>query len=355
MGMMNFGSTFANTGHAVPESPSPVARARSVSPPPVSVPAPRRFQQQVRYWSSRHSGSPTTDARRASADSFRPVGYHARNGDSISEIVCPSPIKINIIPPQPAASPAEFNSEISTVQSPSASATGFGQPEALGNERFGSRRVVGDRFIGMSARQAEASDMPSLPDVASLDSARSRGGTNGSRRKSRPIPLPQSQIMTFPDVTIAISDSNEKAKSTQFRAFPEPATSWTRLQGSRTRFKPYLFLLIPLAFVFLHLYYLTVDRQFMRAGHAMVFGKPIRTNDIWSSRDAILLDEDFDSLFDATDAQIDVDASITYRAEWYEVDNDGLYQGETLQDFHPAIDSHQRHRGGPGRWLRRHE
>lgn len=353
MGMMNFGSTFTNTGHAVPESPSPVARARSVSPPPVSVPAPHRFQQQVRYSSARHSGSPTTDARRASADSFRPVGYHARNADSISEIVCPSPIKINIIPPQPAASPAEFNSEISSVHSPSASATRFGQSEAFGNERFGSRRTVGDRSIGMSASQS--GDMPSLPDAASLDSARSPGGTNGSRRKSRPIPLPQFQTTTFPDVTIAISDSNEKAKSTQFPAFPESTTSWTRLQGSRNRFKPYLFLLIPLAFVFLHLYYLTVDRQFMRAGHAMVFGKPIRTNDIWSSRDAILLDEDFDSLFDATGAQVDVDESITQPAEWYEVDNNGLYQGETLQSSHPTINGHQKHRGGPGRWLRRHE
>ena len=93
----------------------------------------------------------------------------------------------------------------------------------------------------------------------------------------------------------------------------------------------------------------------MRAGHAMVFGKPIRTNDIWSSRDAILLDEDFDSLFDATGAQVDVDESITQPAEWYEVDNDGLYQGETLQSSHPTINGHQKHRGGPGRWLRRHE
>ncbi|GHJ88445.1 hypothetical protein NliqN6_4847 [Naganishia liquefaciens] len=351
MGMRNFGSTFANTVHTIPESPSPVARARSVSPPPVSVPATRRFQQQIRYSSPPHNGSPTTDARRASADSFRPVGRHARNGDSISEIICPSPIKINIIPPQPAA---DFTSDVVSVQSPSATVTKLGQSRPARDGHAQSRAISGDMSGIVSARQVHASYMPCLPAGAPLAGGRNPGSTNGSRSKTRPTPLPQSQSVTFPDISIAITESDDKAKSTHFRAFPEPATSWTRFQGSRTRFKPYLFLLIPLAFVFLHLYYLTVDRQFMQAGHAMVFGKPIRTNDIWISRDAILLNEDFESLFDETGAQINVDQVIASPADWHDVDHDTLLLGETLQNSQFDLNSHQKHRGGHGRWLRRH-
>lgn len=350
--MMNFGSSFANSGHAIPDSPSPVARARSVSPPPVSVAAPRRIQQQVRYSSSFRDGSPTKDARRASADSFRPVEYNARHGDSISEIICPSPIKINIIPPQPAASPSGFSNDVCSVQSPSVTVNGTGQSGVPRSGHAESRGITSGRFGAMSARQPEPSWTPSQPAVVSLDSARTPATIHGARRKSRPAPLPHPIAMPSSTIDIASNQSGEKAKSTHFRAFPESATPWTRLQGSRTRFKPYLFLLIPLAFVFLHVYYLTVDRQFMRAGHAMVFGKPIKTNDIWSSRDAILLDEDFDSLFDATGAQINMDGEIASHAEWYDADNDAVHQDKTTQKSHSDINS-QRHRGGHGRWLRR--
>lgn len=343
--MMNLSS------FAVPESPSPVARARSVSPPPVSVAAPQRFQQQTRYASSFHNGSPTKDARRASADSFRPVDYNARHGDSISEIVCPSPIKINIIPPQPTASPSGFSNDVCSVQSPSVTATEVRQAKVVRSGHAESRGIVGGRFGAMSARQSETSWMPSQPAMASLDSART-SVTQGSRRKSRPTPLSHPIAASSSNVTITFAEPSPEIKSTHFRAFPEPATPWTRFQGSRTRFKPYLLLLIPLAFVFLHIYYLTVDRQFMRAGHALVFGNPIKSNDLWNSRDAILLDEDFDSLFDATGAQINVDARIASHAEWYDVDDDVTQNDETAQNSHSDLDG-QKHRGGHGRWLRR--
>jgi hypothetical protein len=69
---------------------------------------------------------------------------------------------------------------------------------------------------------------------------------------------------------------------------------------------------------------------------------------------AILLNEDFESLFDETGAQINVDQVIASPADWHDVDHDTLLLGEALQNSQFDMNSHQKHRGGHGRWLRRH-
>lgn len=91
----------------------------------------------------------------------------------------------------------------------------------------------------------------------------------------------------------------------------------------------------------------------MRAGHAMVFGKPSTATNLWSSGDALLVDEHFDGFADTIEAEFGAEDN-TSEAEGYDSDvkvsnNEHL----ALQDSPSTKISHKKHRGGPGRWLKR--
>lgn len=358
MGMMNIASSFSNS-YAAPDSPSPVARSRSVSPPPVTVIAPRRTQhQQVRYSSASHNGSPTKDGRRASADSFRTLDYASTQYDeatTVPGIVCPSPVKINIIPPQVVEVSPIADIDFRLAQCTSPSHRGNKRPSFM----RANRRVVpepintADSGIDMMSMGQPSSWAPTQFAQSSLDQPEPANNIHGSRRKSHPPTLP-SPVTTPTAVALRSSfDTDTTNGSTHFRAFPEPAVTWTRFKVSPYRFKSYLFLLIPLVFVFLHIYYLSVDRQFMRAGHAMVFGKPMTATTLWSSGDALLIDEHFDGFATTVDAQAltQDDAS---SAEWYDPDAKAFGdEYEAAQEPTLNQNGHKKLRSGQGRWLRR--
>lgn len=356
---MNIASSFANS-YTAPESPSPVARSRSVSPPPVSVTAPRRTQhQQIRYSSAFQNGSPTKDGRRASADSFRPLEYNHEQYDeatAVPGIVCPSPIKINIVPPQAAIASPVAPSDFRLTQCPSPSARGNRRPSLVRADQSVVMELMNtmDSGIDMALVKQPASWTPTQIAQPSVDQSRPASTGHGSRRKSHPPTLPSP--VTTPSAAAlrsSFDDLTTNDSSTHFRAFPEPAITWTRIKVSPYRFKSYLFLLIPLVFVFLHIYYLSVDRQFMRAGHAMVFGKPITAPTLWSSGDASLVDEHFDGFADTIEAEFGAEDN-TSDAEWYnpdaKVSND---EHHASPDSHSIKNGHKQHRGGHGRWLKR--
>ncbi|KAJ9112165.1 hypothetical protein QFC20_002346 [Naganishia adeliensis] len=321
MGMMNIASSFANS-YTAPESPSPVARSRSVSPPPVSTPISEQYDEAT----------------------------------AVPGIVCPSPIKINIVPPQAAIASPVAPSDFRLTQCPSPSARGNRRPSLVRADQSVVMELMNtmDSGIDMALVKQPASWTPTQIAQPSVDQSRPASTGHGSRRKSHPPTLPSP--VTTPSAAAlrsSFDDLTTNDSSTHFRAFPEPAITWTRIKVSPYRFKSYLFLLIPLVFVFLHIYYLSVDRQFMRAGHAMVFGKPITATTLWSSGDASLVDEHFDGFADTIEAEFGAEDN-TSDAEWYnpdaKVSND---EHHASPDSHSIKNGHKQHRGGHGRWLKR--
>lgn len=287
-------------------------RSRSVSPPPVSVAPPQRIQlQQGRHRTTMPNGSPIRDVRRASTESVRSLTYTSAAFDNIHspsvhdspspKVIAPSAVKMQSFSPM-TRSPLPKEPLNMTSRQP------MGKPikrptlvradKSVDLQRVG-RMVETFQIAPQESYQNNWSAFDESNREPSWIATASQNFRRNSNSNVLPTHVTTPKPAAFFDCAHDSANEDEPASSsssTQFRAFPKPTLVWTPTGVTRKLFKPYLFLLVPLVLMFLHVYYSAVNQEFLRAGNAMVFGQPIVNHGVWSSRDLMLIDDHFDGL-----------------------------------------------------------
>ncbi|KAJ9124175.1 hypothetical protein QFC22_000972 [Naganishia vaughanmartiniae] len=307
MAMMNIDSTSFNQHRITMDSPT---RSRSVSPPPVSVAPPQRIQlQQGRNRTTMPNGSPIKDLRRASTESIRPLTYTSAAFDNIHsssshdtptpKVVSPSVVKMHS-----AHSATRSSTPREPFNLPSRHPMGkaIKRPALVRADKSIDLQRVGRKVGRFDAIPQESyqTNWSSFDESSQEPSWMATAGQNFRRNSNSdilPTPVTAPKPAAFFDCAHDSATEDDHTSSiTQFRAFPKPTFTWTPTGLTRKVFKPYLFLLVPLVLMFLHVYYSAVNQEFLRAGNAMVFGQPVVHSGVWSSRDLMLIDDHFDGL-----------------------------------------------------------
>lgn len=353
MGMMNIDSTSFNQHRISIDSPT---RSRSVSPPPVSVAAPQRIQlQQGRHRSTLPNGSPIKDVRRASTESIRPLTYTSAAFDNIhSPSVHDSPTPKVISPSvvQMHSAPSTTRSPLQEYRKSSQQQIGkaIKRPTLVRADKSVDLQRIGrsvDRFVP-TPQESYQNNWSAFDDPNQEPSWMATASHNFRRNSNSevlPTPVTAPKPAAFFDCTH--DSASDDPSSTQFRAFPTTTLAWTPTGVTRKLFKPYLFLLVPLVLMFLHVYYSAVNQEFLRAGNAMVFGQPVINSGVWSSRDLMLIDDHFDGLSHHHHAANDVSN------RYIETPESADKNSDTTAETTPA--GHLGHTSGGRRirWLRR--
>ncbi|KAJ9106247.1 hypothetical protein QFC21_001392 [Naganishia friedmannii] len=251
------------------------------------------------------NGSPINDVRRASTESIRALTYTSAAFDHIhSPSVHDSPSPKVISPTAVKMRPVISTARSETSNSPrQAMGKTVKRPTLIRADKSIDVQRVG-RMVGTfdtPPRESYQNNWSTFDESNHESSWKATAGQNFRRHSNfdiLPTPVTTPKPAAFFDCAhdSATDDDRASTSSTQFRAFPNTTLTWAPTGVIRKLFKPYLFLLVPLVLMFLHVYYSAVNQEFLRAGNAMVFGQPIVKGGVWSSRDLMLIDDHFDGL-----------------------------------------------------------